>query len=147
MSRSGTNAPATFMCLMNNVFSKFMDRLVLFLLDGILIYSKNDEEHVEHLRMTLKLLRKHKLYAGLSKCDFYKDGIHYLGHIILYKGISVDPEKIEAMMSWPALRNLTNVRYFVGLAGYCRRFTEEDSTGKVELIYRLRKLACELVVP
>ena len=70
-----------------------------------------------------------------------------MGRIISDKGISVDPEKIEAMMSWPALRNLTNVRYFVGLAWYCRKLTKEDSTSKVEPMYRLRKPACELVVP
>ena len=76
---------------MNNGFSKYLDRFVLGFLDGVLIYSKNEEEHVEHLRMTFKLLRKHKLYASLSKCDFYKDIIHYLGHIISYRGISRDP--------------------------------------------------------
>ena len=70
------------MCLVDNVFGKFMDKLVLALLDGILIYSKNEEEHVEHLRLTSKLLRKHKLYACLRKCDFYEDRIHHLGHII-----------------------------------------------------------------
>ena len=71
-----TNVLATFMFLVNNVFGKFLDKLVLVLLDGILIYSMNEEEHVEHLRMTLKFLRKNKLYGGLSKCDFYEDIIH-----------------------------------------------------------------------
>ena len=111
-----TNAPTTCMCLMNNVFNKFLDRLVLVLLGCILIYSKNEEEHVEHLRLILKLLRKHQLYAKLSNYDFYKDGIHYLGHIISDKGISVDPGKIEAMRSWLAPRKLTYVISFVGLA-------------------------------
>ena len=68
--------------------------LVLVLLDGILIYSKNEEEHVEHLRLNLKFLKKNELYVGLRKCDFYEDGIHHLGHIILEKGISGDPENI-----------------------------------------------------
>ena len=112
-----TNAPATFMCLVNNVFSKFLDKLVLVILDGILIYSKNEEEHVEHLRLTLKLLRKHKLYAGMSKCDFDEDRIHYLGNLILDKGIDGDVEKIDAMMSWPTSRKLTNVGSFVDLKG------------------------------
>ena len=67
-----TNAPATFMCLMDNVFSKYLDKFVLVFLDDIIIYSKNEEEHEEHLRMTLQLLREHKLYAKLSKCDYYK---------------------------------------------------------------------------
>ena len=141
-----TNALATFICLMNNGFSKYLDRFVLIFLDSILIYSENEEEHVEHLRLTLKLLRKHKLYAGLRKCDFYEDRIHYLGHLILDKGISRDPDNIEAMMSWPAPRKLTNIRSFVGLAGYCRNLTKEDSVGKVKPMYRLRNPACELVV-
>ena len=84
---------------MNNGFSNYVDRFVLVFLDGILIYSKNEEEHVEHLRMTFKLLRKHKLYAGFRKCDSYKDIIHYLGHIISEEGISMDPDKIEAIMN------------------------------------------------
>ena len=74
-----TNAPTTFMCLMNSVFSKYLDKFVLVFLDDIIIYSKNKEEREEHLRMVLKLLREHKLYAKLSKCDFYKGKIHYLG--------------------------------------------------------------------
>ena len=74
--------------------------------------------------MVLKFLREHKLYAKLSKCEFYKDKIHYLGHIISNKGISMDPEKIEAIMNWPTPRNVTDVRSFVGLAGYYKRFIE-----------------------
>ena len=71
-----TNAPTTFMCLMNSVFSRYMDKFVLVFLDDILIYSKNEDENEEHLRLTLKLLREHKMYAKLSKCDFYRDRIH-----------------------------------------------------------------------
>ena len=96
-----TNAPTTFMCPMNNVFSKYLDKFVLVFLDDILIYYKNEEEHEEHLRMTLQFLREHKLYAKLRKGDFYKYKIHYLGHIIPDEGIFVDPEKIEAIMNWP----------------------------------------------
>ena len=77
-----TNQPTTFMCLMNSVFIMYLDKFVLVFLDDILIYSKNEEEHEEHLRLTLQLLREHKLYAKLSKCDFYRDRIQYLGHII-----------------------------------------------------------------
>ena len=105
--------------------------LALVLLDGILIYSKNEEEHVEHLRLILKWISKHKLYARLSNDDFYEDGIHYLGQIISYKGISIDLEKIEAMMSWHAPRKLTNIRSFVGLAAYFRNITKEDYAGNV----------------
>ena len=102
---------------------------------------------MEHLRLTLKLLRKHKLYAGLSKCDFYENINHHLGHIISDRGISGDPEKIEAMLSRPASRKLIDVRSFVGLAGHCKKFTEGYSTGKVEPRYRLERPTCELIVP
>ena len=88
--------------------------MFFFFLDDILIYSKNEEEHEEHLILVLQLLREHKLYSKLSKCDFYKDIIQYLGHIILEEGISVDPEKIESIMNWPALRNVTDVRSCYG---------------------------------
>ena len=77
-----TNAPAAFMCLMNNVLSKYLDQFVVVFIDDILIYSKSEEEHQEHLRIILQVLREHQLYAKLSKCDFYKDKIHYLGHVI-----------------------------------------------------------------
>ena len=115
------NAPTTFMCLMNSVFSRYLDKFVLVFLDDILIYSKNEEEH---FRLALQLLKEHQLYAKLSKCDFYRDRIQYLGHIISEESISVDPEKIEAIMNWPAPRNVTDVRSFMGLVGYYRRFIE-----------------------
>ena len=124
---------------------KYLDNFFLVFLDGILIYSENED--VEHFRLTLKLLRNHKLYAGLSRCDFYKDRIHHLGQIISERGISIDSTKVEAMMIWPARRKLIDVRYLLGLAGYCRNFTKEYSTGKVEYMYRLRKFVCELEVP
>ena len=125
-----TNAPATFMCLMNNFFSKYLDRFVLIFLDSILIYSQNEEEHVEHFRLTLKFLRKHKLYAGLSNYDFYEDRTHYLGHVISDKGISVALEKIEAVMNCLYPRKLTKVRSFVGLVGHCRKLTKGYSPSK-----------------
>ena len=90
-----TNAPTMFICLTNNVFSRYLGKYVLFFLDDIPTYSKDEEKHVEQLRLTLKLLRKHQLYARLSNYDFYKDGIHYLGHIISDKGIFVDLEKMR----------------------------------------------------
>ena len=100
----------------------YLDKFVLIFLDHILIYSKNEEEHEEHLRLTLKFIREHKLYEKLSKCDFDKDKIHYLGHIISDEGIYVDLEKIEAIMNSPTPRNVIDVRYFMGLVGYYRRF-------------------------
>ena len=107
---------------MNNVFNRYLDKFVLVFLDEILVYSKNEEEHEEHLRLTLQVLREHQLYAKLSKYDFYRDRIQYLCHIISEEGIYVDPNKIEAIMNWPSPRNVTDVRSFMGLAGYYRRF-------------------------
>ena len=112
-----TNAPSTFMCLMNSVFSRCLDRFVLVFLHEILIYYKNEEEHEEHLRLALQLLREHRLYAKLRKCDFYRDRVQNLGHIISKEGISMDPEKIESIMNWLTPRNVTDVRSFMGLEG------------------------------
>ena len=121
-----TNAPTTFMCLMNN----YLDKLFLVFLDDILIYSKDEEEHANHLRMALQVLREHQIYAKLSKCDFYQRKIRYLGHVISEDGMLVNFEKIEAIVNWPTPKNVTNVRYFMGLVGYYRRFTK--SLSKVE---------------
>ena len=108
---------------------RYLDKCVLVFLDDILTYSRDEEELVEQLMMIFKLLRKHKWYAELSNNDFYEDIIHYLGHIILDKGISIDPKKIEAIMSCPAQRKMTDVISFVGFAGYCKKFIEGYSTG------------------
>jgi hypothetical protein len=92
-----TNAPAVFMCLMNGVFINYLDKFVIVFLDDVLVYSKTAEEHEKHLRMVLEVLREHQLYAKLSKCTFYQRQIHYLGHIISEEGITVDPEKVQAI--------------------------------------------------
>ena len=110
-----TSAPTTFMCLMNSVFRRYLDKFFLVFIDDILVYSKNEKEHEEHLSLTLHFLREHQLYAKLSKSDFYRDRIQYLGHIISEEGILVDPEKIEAIMNWLTQRNVTNVRSFMEL--------------------------------
>jgi hypothetical protein len=90
-----TNSPSVFMSLMNGVFRKYLDRFVQVFLDDILIYSRNEREHEEHLRIVLSCLRKNKLYGNLSKCSFFQKEIHYLGHIISGEGILVDPEKVK----------------------------------------------------
>jgi hypothetical protein len=117
-----TNALVVFMCLMNGIFRNYLDKFVIVFLDDILIYSKSKEENEHHLRLVLQVLREHQLYAKLSKCYFYQKQIHYLGHIISEQGIAVDPENIEAIRGWPTPRNVLDVRSFMGLVGYYRRF-------------------------
>jgi len=119
-----TNAPATFMCLMNGIFKNYLDKFIIVFLDDILIYSKSEEEHEKHLTIALQVLRENQLYEKLSQCSFYQQQIHYLGHIISEEGITVDPSKIEAIQELPTPRNVTEVRLFMGLAGYYRRFIE-----------------------
>eukprot|EP00253_Pinus_taeda_P011330 PITA_11330 len=119
-----TNAPTTFMCMMNSVFHQFLDKFVLIFIDDILIYSRSQEEHEKHLRMVLQTLREHQLYAKFSKCDFFKEEIQYLGHVITKEGIAVDPEKIKTIMEWPIPKDVADIRSFMGLAGYYRRFVE-----------------------
>eukprot|EP00253_Pinus_taeda_P011685 PITA_11685 len=120
-----TNAPATFMCLMNSVFHQYLDKFVLIFIDDILIYSRNMKEHEEHLRIVLQTLREHQLYGKFSKCDFYKEQIQYLGHIITKESIAVDPEKIKTIMEWPTPKDVADIRSFMGLAGYYRGFVED----------------------
>jgi hypothetical protein len=110
------------MCLMNDIFRNYLDKFFIVLLDDILIYSKSEEKHEHQLRLVLQVLREHHLYGKLSKFYFYKKNIHYLGHIILEQGIAVDPEKIEAIRGKPMPRNVSDIGYFMGLAGYYRRF-------------------------
>jgi hypothetical protein len=119
-----SNGPVVFMCLRNGVFREYLDKLVIVFLDYILVYSKSEEEHEHHLRMVLQVLREHHLYSKLSKCSFYHKQIHCLGYIISEDGITVDPDKIESIRGWSAPKNMTEVRSFMGLAGYYRRFIE-----------------------
>eukprot|EP00253_Pinus_taeda_P012645 PITA_12645 len=105
-----TNAPAMFMCLMNSIFHHYLNRFVLIFIDDILVYSRNMEEHHEHLRKVLQTLWEHQLYAKFSKCDFFKEEIQYLGHVITKEGTAVDPEKIKAIMDWPVPKDVADVR-------------------------------------
>ncbi|KAI3814006.1 hypothetical protein L1987_18745 [Smallanthus sonchifolius] len=122
-----TNAPAVFMDLMNRVCKPYLDKFVIVFIDDILIYSRTKEEHEHHLKLILELLRNEKLYAKFSKCEFWIREVHFLGHVINKKGIHVDPTKIEAIKNWEAPRTPTEVRQFLGLAGYYRRFIENFS--------------------
>ena len=104
-----TNAPTNFMCLMKNVLGKYLGKFVVIFIDDIVIYSKTKEEHDEHLNVILQVLREHQLYAKFRKCDFYKDKIQYLRHVISEEGISVDPYKIKVIIDWPIPKEVTNV--------------------------------------
>ncbi len=113
-----TNAPAAFMDLMNRVFRQYLDQFVIVFIDNILIYSRSWKEHEDHLRMVLQTLREKRLYAKLSKCEFWLDNVAFLGHVISKDGVSVDPKKIEAVVDWPWPTNVKKIRSFLGLAGY-----------------------------
>ncbi|GJY27869.1 putative reverse transcriptase domain-containing protein, partial [Tanacetum coccineum] len=119
-----TNAPAVFMDLMNRVCKPYLDKFVIVFIDDILIYSKSRKEHEEHLKIILGLLKEEKLYAKFSKCDFWLDSVQFLGHVINREGVHVDPSKIEAIKNWSTPSTPTEVRQFLGLAGYYRRFIE-----------------------
>jgi ribonuclease HI len=112
------------MYLMNKVFMEYLDKFVVVFIDDILIYSKTEGEHEEHLRLVLQKLREHQLYASFSKCDFWLKGVSFLGHIITDGGISVDPAKVEDVLKWEPPRTVKEIRSFLGLAGYYRRFIE-----------------------
>jgi hypothetical protein len=124
MSFGLTNAPAYFMYLMNKVFMEYLDKFVVVFIDDILIFSKNEEEHDEHLRLVLQKLRENQLYTKLNKCEFWLKEVSFLGHIISEGGISVDPSKVKDVLSWKIAQNVSDIRSFLGLAGYYRRFIE-----------------------
>jgi hypothetical protein len=109
---------------MNGIFRNYLDKFVIVFLDDILVYFKSEEEHEHHLRLVLHVLREHHLYSKLSKCSFYQEKIHYLGHIISKQGIAVDPKNIEAIRGWPTPTKVSEVIYFMGLYGYYRIFIE-----------------------
>ncbi|GJW03065.1 putative reverse transcriptase domain-containing protein [Tanacetum coccineum] len=119
-----TNAPAVFMDLMNRIFHEYLDKFVIVFIDDILVYSKSEEEHEQHLRIVLEILRQKKLYAKFSKCEFWLQQVAFLGHIVSADGIIMDPSKVEAITKWPRPTTVTEVRSFLGLAGYYRRFVE-----------------------
>jgi hypothetical protein len=122
MSFGLTNAPAYFIYLMNSVFMQELDKFVVVFIDDILIYSKNSEDHAKHLHVVLQKLRDHHLYAKFSKCEFRLDTVKFLGHTTSSDGMSVDPGKIQEVMDWKPPTSVHQIRSFLGLAGYYRRF-------------------------
>ena len=123
-----TNAPAAFIDMMNRVFRPCLDQFVIVVfIDDILIYSRSMEEHAEHLKIVLQTLREHRLYAKREKCDFWMTEVKFLGHVVSHGGISVDSTKVDAVLRWERPKNVAEVRSFLGLAGYYRRFVENFS--------------------
>jgi hypothetical protein len=127
MSFGLTNAPAHFMYLMNSVFMRELDKFVVIFIDDILIYSENEEEHAEHLRIVLSRLREHKLYAKFSKCEFWLKKVPFLDHILSGEGILVDLTKVQEVLDWKAPTTVHEVRSFLGLASYYRCFISDFS--------------------
>ncbi|XP_038704764.1 uncharacterized protein LOC120000718 [Tripterygium wilfordii] len=136
-----TNAPATFQSLMNDIFRNFLRKFVLVFFDDILIYSASWKKHLEDLKNTFALLQQHHLLVKKSKCAFGQDRVEYLGHVVSREGVSADPSKIKAIMDWPLPENVKELRGFLGLTGYYRKFVKDY--GKVcHPLYQLTKKNC-----
>ncbi|KAA3483485.1 RNA-directed DNA polymerase-like protein [Gossypium australe] len=133
-----TNAPAAFMD-MNRVFQPYLDHFVVVFIDDILVYSGSKEEHDSHLRVVLQILREKRLYAKFSKCEFWLREVTFLGHVVSAEGIRVDPRKIEALLDWKPPKSMAEIRSFLGLAGYYKRFVEGFSQIAALLAKLLRK--------
>ena len=134
-----TNAPAAFMALMNSIFQPYLDQFVVVFIDDILIYSRDADAHRDHLRRTLGILRDRQLYAKFIKCEFWTDQIAFLGHVISREGIQPDSSKVKAITEWEVPKSVTEIRSFLGLAGYYRRFVRNFSIIARSLTNLLKK--------
>ncbi|WMV30893.1 hypothetical protein MTR67_024278 [Solanum verrucosum] len=128
MSFELTNAPTTFMALMNGEFRLYLDSFVIIFIDNILIYSRSKEEHEHHLRIVLGIAKEKKFYAKFSKCEIWLSSVALVGHVVSKEGIMVDPKKIEAVGDWVRPVSITEIRSFLGVVGYYRRFVEGFSS-------------------
>jgi hypothetical protein len=127
MSFGLTNAPAYFMSLMNKVFMEYLDKFVVVFIDDILVFSKKEEEHEEHLRLVLEKLREHKLYGKFSKCEFWLKEVAFLGHVLSEGAVFVNLGKVKDVLDWEPPQNVSDIRSFLGLASYYRRFIKDFS--------------------
>ena len=129
-----TNAPSVFMAAMNDVLQGLS--FVSVYLDDILIFSKTPEEHITHVETVLNRIKEHGFFLKLFKCEFFQTSITYLGHLINYDDIMPDPKKLSAVKDWPTPKSILDVRSFLGLANYFRRYVK----GFSEIFH---KLDCE----
>jgi len=139
MSFGLTNAPRTFMRLMNHVLRVFIGKFVVVYFDDILVYSKNLGEHVKHLHVVFNVLRENRLYANLKKCTFCMESVVFFGYVVSSQGISVDEEKVKVIKDWPTPKNTNKVRSFHGLASFYRRFVKNFSSIVVTLNELVKK--------
>lgn len=119
-----TNGPATFQAIMNEVFRPYLRQFVLVFFDDILIYSKTAADHKRHVKLVLQLLEQHKLYVNQKKCEFGQTQVAYLGHLISKEGVAVDFSKVQSMLDWPIPQSVKELRGFLGLTGYYRKFIQ-----------------------
>ena len=134
-----TNAPATFMHLMNQIFRAYLDKFVIVFLDDVLIYSRTLAEHRKHVRQVLDVLRQHQLYCKESKCEFFRDHVEFLGHRVDRDGMHMMEDKVRAIRDWPTPTAVEDIRSFLGMVGYYRKFIQGFSSIAAPLTGLLKK--------
>ena len=134
-----SNAPSTFMRLMNEVLRDFIGKFVIDYLDDILVFSQIEEEHLKHLRYVLERLQQENVLINVNKCTFMKTKLVYLGFVISREGLKMDPEKVQAIIDWPSPRNIFEVRSFHGLASFYRKFINNFSGICASIVETIKK--------
>lgn len=134
-----SNAPATFQYLMNSIFRMALRKFVLVFFDDILVYSSTWEQHIKHLEVVLATLQEHQLFAKFTKCSFGLEQVEYLGHVVSAQGVHMDQTKVQAILQWPTPTNVKQLRGFLGLSGYYRRFIKQYASLAKPLIDLLKK--------